>query len=158
VCSIFLELVSLSVLPIYTKCLQATNSVNEFWFSAIRKMPRMCWILNCWRQCLAVRYLDRAILQAVTVEVARAPVFFTELSTWNRLSSVFWRAEILTNYCAAGIRFWAKVLFLYLLKDYFLIRAAASPAVTVGHYPSMNETSRSRAYDGGWSSREVGNA
>jgi len=56
-----------------------------------------CWILNCWRQCLGVRYLDRAILQAVTVEVARAPVFFTEPSTWNRISSMFWRAEILTS-------------------------------------------------------------
>lgn len=108
-----------------------------------------CWILNCWRQCLAVRYLDRASFKAVTVKVARAPVFCTEPSTWNRVSSVFWRAEILTSHCAAGIRFWARVLFLYLLKDYFLIIAAASPAVTVGRYPSMNETSRSSADDGG---------
>jgi len=81
------------------------------------------------------------------VKVARAPVFFTEPSTWNRVSSVFWRADALTSYCAAGIRFWARVLFLYLLKDYFLIIATASPAVTVGHYPSMNETSRSSADD-----------
>jgi hypothetical protein len=65
---------------------------------------------------------------------------------------------MLTSYGAAGIRFWARVLFLYLLKDYFLIIAAASPAVSVGHFPSKNETSRSRADDGGMSSREVGNA
>jgi hypothetical protein len=51
-------------------------------------------------------------------------------------------------------------LFLYLLKYCFLIRAAASAAVTVGHYPSMNETSRMRADDGGrpvvsWSRERV---
>jgi hypothetical protein len=108
-----------------------------------------CLLLNCWSQCLAVRYLDRASLQAVTMEAAQPPVFSTEPSTWNRVSSVFWRAETLTSYCAAGIRFWARVLFLYLLKDCFLIRAAASPAVTVSHYPCMNETSRMRADDGG---------
>lgn len=109
-----------------------------------------CWLLNCWRQCHAVRYLGRAILQAVTVEDARGPVFFTESSTWNRVSSVFWRAEILTSYCTAGIRFWARVLFRYLLKDYFLIRAAASPALTVGHCPSwMQRFDRGLMVEGG---------
>lgn len=43
-----------------------------------------------------------------------------------------------------------------MLKDDFLITAAAFPPVIVGHFRSMSKTSRSRA-DGGWRlAREVG--
>ena len=109
--SIFLQLVSLSFLPIYTKCLQATNSVSQVWFSAIRRIPGM---------------LNFELLTSVPCCTLFGPCKFSGCHwrllrrrssllngrTRNRLPSVFWRAEILTSYCASGIRSSARVLFL----------------------------------------------